>query len=70
MEQNDLKIEKNANSKITFYLETPDGQHSFMQLGFSQTEQLTKSPVEYWFIKTKTQVFIQKNDDLIKTKWN
>jgi len=37
-------------------------QNSFVQSGFSQTEKLTKSPVEYWFIETETQVFIQKNE--------
>ncbi len=27
---------------------------------FPRVEWLTKSPVEYWFIKTKARVFIQK----------
>jgi hypothetical protein len=40
----------------------------FMQLGFSVKMLLTKSPVEYCFIKTKAQIFIQENDGLIKTK--
>jgi hypothetical protein len=31
---------------------------------------LTKSPVEYWFIKTRAEVFIQKMMVWLKTKWN
>jgi len=42
----------------------------FIQLGFSVSEVTDKSPVEYWFMKTEAQVFIQKTGGLIKTKWN
>ncbi len=37
---------------------------------FPWVKYLTKSPVEYWFIETKTGVFIHESDGLIKNKWN
>ncbi len=40
-----------------------------MQLGFSSDRVMTdKSPVQYWFIKTKTQILIHKILALIKLK--
>jgi len=35
-------------------------EHNFVQLGFPESRITEKSPVEYWFIKTKAKVFIQK----------
>ncbi len=42
----------------------------FRTIGFFVSKVTDKSPLEYWFIKTQTWVIIQKNDGVIKTKWN